>query len=215
MEKTYSVANTIIEVVQYPISFTFTYLEPTITGPSYVFSGKNNTFSVDSTNYDLERITVVNASYRYNDSTGELVIFDVEDDVRVTIVASSKNLRTLKLAGHNFADSGNYYGYWLASGTIKYRDKYGIQRIFNVANANLDAFNVNYYIRDTIMAGTDVICTNIVLDSNYGTASSRNVQFYAGPYEISTYLVYTGPGTGSPYTFENVQSNLIIASSGY
>lgn len=221
MEKTYSVGNNIIEVVQYPISFTYTYLQPTITGPSYVYSGKNNSFSVDSTNYDLERITVTNASYTYNDSTGELVIYNVSNDVTVSIVASSKNLCTLKLAGHNYADKGQYYGYWPATGTIKYRDKYGIQRTFNVANANLNAFNVNYYMTDAIMEGTDVICTNIALSTNYGNPSYRNVRFYAGE-EISSYLVYTGPGTGSSYTFENVQSrgsgirvSLVIASSGY
>lgn len=221
MEKSYSLGYQIKRSIQYSISFTFVYLQPTVTGPSSVFSETNNYFTIDVNGYDIERIRVTNASYTFDSTTGELVIYNVTNDVTVRITASSTKLCTLELVGHFFTSSGDRYGYWPATGRIKYMNKYGVEETFNVADAGLGAQTQTYYLTDKILEGTDVVCTNIALGTNYGTPSSRDVEFYQGPSESSQYLVYTGPGTGSSYTFENVQSSgssipaVIIAASGY
>lgn len=221
MEKSYNIGYKIKKVVKYSISFNFPYLQPTVTGPSYVYSETYNYFYIDLNGYNIEQLTVLNAAYTFNASSGELMIHNVTNNVSVTISASSKNLCTLQLKGYYYSSQGQVYGYWPATGTITFTNKYGVQEVFDVADAHLSTFPQVYYLTDKILEGTDVICTNIALGTNYGTPSHRDVEFYQGP-ELPAYLVYAGPGNGASYTFENVQSrgsgirpSLVIAPSGY
>lgn len=205
-------------LTKYNITFNFTYLQPTVTGPSYVWTLQQNAFTVAIDDYNIESITVTNASYTFNSTTGDLIIYDVVGNVVVTIAAVAKDdiLYTLKVAGAQYADQGQYYGYWPSSGTITYTNKYGQSVTVNVANLNIGPgpLTISWQRTNAILKGTAVVCTNIALSSNYGSPSARNVRFYRY-YQTSENIEHTGPGTGASYSYQNIDGSVIISTSGY
>ena len=203
-------------VTKYNITFNFTYVQPPITGSSYVWTLQQNSFTVAVTDYTINSIAVTNASYTFNSSTGDLIIYDVVGNVVVTIAAVAKDsiLCGLNIHGYYYSDQqGNLHGYWPASGTVTYINKYG-----QSVTLDLSTLGKSTDQKNIILAGTQVVCTNIALASDYGSPSQRQVQFYIGPYPVwsSSELVHSGPGTGTSYTYQNINDKwILITSSGY
>lgn len=205
-------------ITKYNITFNFTYVQPTVTGPSYVWTLQQNSFTVAVNDYNIESITVTNASYTFDNTTGDLIIYDVVGNVVVTIAAVAKDniLYWLEVTGAWDKDSyGNTYGFWPSSGTITYTNKYGQSVTVDVSTLGIGISGRSswdaYY---AMLKGTRVICTNIALSSNYLPSDARKVRFYRYYYDLD-HIEHTGPGTGASYTYQNIDGRVIISPSGY